>query len=268
MNRLQDRKTKLINVWTNTKDKCNNGHYGENVQNGSVVNSVKFLANDNKFNDLEIKPKFDATNVSVVNQDTLITAKTLYDQLQNDPNNSNKKQIMVLNMASWKHPGGGVENGAMAQEEELFRRSNYFLTLLNGFYPFKRTESVYSANVYVVKNEAYLDLPSPFPVSMLAMPAISKPQLDKNNKYSTKDYATTCQVIENIFKVALLMESEILVLGAIGCGAYRNPPEEVVKIFNLMLTKYDKCFKTIVFSVLSRHDNNFNVFNKNIVRLN
>ena len=39
----------------------------------------------------------------------------------------------VLNMASWRNPGGGVTGGSGAQEENLFRRSN----LLWSLYQFK-----------------------------------------------------------------------------------------------------------------------------------
>ena len=58
------------------------------------------------------------------------------------------------------------------------------------------------------------------------------------------------------------------ILGALGCGAFHNPPEEIVKIFNIYLEKYNGCFKTIVFAVLSRSDNNFDIFNANIKRFN
>lgn len=36
---------------------------------------------------------------------------------------------LVLNMASPKRPGGGFRNGSAAQEENIFRRSNYFQVL-------------------------------------------------------------------------------------------------------------------------------------------
>ena len=59
------------------------------------------------------------TEYKVVNQDCLAYAKTLYDQDYTD-------DLCVLNMASPKNPGGGVYGGAGAQEEYLFRCSDYF----------------------------------------------------------------------------------------------------------------------------------------------
>ena len=59
------------------------------------------------------------TEYKVVNQDCLAYAKYLLDKDGSD-------DLCVLNMASAKNPGGGVYGGAGAQEEYLFRCSDYF----------------------------------------------------------------------------------------------------------------------------------------------
>ena len=68
-------------------------------------------------------------------------------------------------MANPDHPGGGVEHGCIAQEESLFRRSNYHLTLKSEIYPsplypIELDELIYSPNVHI-KSETqeglYLD---------------------------------------------------------------------------------------------------------------
>ena len=59
------------------------------------------------------------TEIKVVNQDCLAYAKYLLNQ-------DNTDDLCVLNMASAKNPGGGVYGGAGAQEEYLFRCSDYF----------------------------------------------------------------------------------------------------------------------------------------------
>ena len=55
----------------------------------------------------------------VVNKDCLAFAHELHTQDSTD-------DLCVLNMASARNPGGGVYNGAGAQEEYLFRCSDYF----------------------------------------------------------------------------------------------------------------------------------------------
>lgn len=102
---------------------------------------------------------------------------------------------------------------------------------------------------------------NPFPVSMLASAAIKNPELIKG-RYIQEDYIMMKNTIENIFKVAYLHKKETLVLGALGCGAYYNPPMIVISIFNEYLKKYNGCFKNIVFAVYSRRDKNFDLFNE------
>jgi uncharacterized protein (TIGR02452 family) len=60
------------------------------------------------------------TNFSVINADCLETSHLLLKSGFNP---------CVLNLASRQNPGGGVLGGAGAQEENLFRRTNLFLSL-------------------------------------------------------------------------------------------------------------------------------------------
>ncbi|KAJ3050366.1 hypothetical protein HK097_008672, partial [Rhizophlyctis rosea] len=83
---------------------------------------------------------------------------------------------VVLNMANAEHPGGGWQWGAGAQEENMFRRSNYVMHLVtveekNGRwgtkakYPIPEFGGIYSPDVVVFRGEEkdkYPFLPSPF----------------------------------------------------------------------------------------------------------
>jgi uncharacterized protein (TIGR02452 family) len=228
--------------------------------------SELYSHSDQKFSDIDrlretaARERNYATNVQVVNEDVLVTAKNLRDNGAAD--------ILLLNLASFMHLGGGARTGAMAQEEELTRRSNYFLSEQSSmpFYPMRPMQCIYTNQVSVIKDKFYQQLSDPFPVSMLAVAAVRNPKLT-DNKLSKRDYDITCGSIENIFKVALLKGHSTLLLGALGCGAYHNPPEEIVKIYNIYLQKYNHCFQTILFAVLSTKDDNFRVFDEGIIRL-
>ena len=72
--------------------------------------------------------------------------------------------------------------------------------------------------------------------------------------------------IDNIFRCAYMYNHDVLVLGALGCGAYNNPPLQVVEMFNSCIQKYWGCFKKIVFAVYSKNkfDQNNEIFSKYI----
>ena len=58
------------------------------------------------------------------------------------------------------------------------------------------------------------------------------------------------QRIKRILDVVSREGEEVLVLGAFGCGAFRNPPEVVADIFASLIRGYD--FETVEFAVFCR----------------
>jgi uncharacterized protein (TIGR02452 family) len=242
-----------VKVAQDTINQCTTGKH----KDLKIGDSELFTGNDSKFSELKVDKKF-VTTIDVLNWDVLLIAESLF--------RAGDTNLLVLNLASPKHFGGGWLNGSLAQEEELFRRSNYFTTDIKNFYRLSKMESVYTSNVMVIKDEKYKDLEYTFPVAMLAVTGIINPVTD-NNKLNSWDYHVTFHTIDNIFRVALLKKHDVLVLGALGCGVFKNPTEEIVKIYNTCLEKYNGCFRKIVFAVLSRNDNNFDIFNKGIKRV-
>jgi len=227
----------MIKIWQDTKL-----HSLKNYQN--IPSSIKY--NLNSLKNIELIPKF-KTKVRVLNTDTIDTAKIYYDF---------KKNPLVLNMADDCFPGGAVEFGSGAQEESIFRRSNYFLTLNleSGFYPLQNTACIYSPKVTFFKDTTgnYCE---PFELSMIACPGLKKPKLENNNKLSDFDKELLVNKITTLFKVALKHNHTTLILGALGCGAWKNPPEEVAKIFDELIKKYDGVFDEIIFPIIDNSKN-------------
>lgn len=210
------------------------------------------------------RPKIDSkrkTEIIVVNDDTLNCVQDMIlDNMVSNP--------LVLNMASWRRPGGGWRSGANAQEEDLFRRSDYYLYLedknIMDLYPLGMKMSIYTPRVFVFKGGApnydIYKKKSRFSASFLAMAAISNPKLIKE-RLSLKDEQLTLSKIRHIFNVALENKHDSLVLGALGCGAYNNPPQHIAELFKKVIAEYDGVFQTIVFPVLSFKSNpNFSIF--------
>ena len=54
---------------------------------------------------------------------------------------------------------------------------------------------------------------------------------------------------------------EVLILGAFGCGAFRNPPDVVAEIFNSLIRHYN--FEIVEFAVFCRDDTrNYDIFKR------
>lgn len=176
---------------------------------------------------------------------------------------------LVLNMASEFKPGGGWRKGSRAQEESLFYRSTYCLSLESGNYnrtwnyPLGKYASVYSPDVLVMLDENQ----QPYPVSemawmdFLALPGIRKPVL-VDSHLSDSDQALLRTKIEFLFEFALSTQHDSVVLGALGCGAFANPPQDVAALFHqvIMQHQYQHKFQRLVFAILGQP--NFSVFSR------
>ena len=55
--------------------------------------------------------------------------------------------------------------------------------------------------------------------------------------------------VRRIFEVAAYEKNEVLILGAFGCGAFRNPPEMVAEVFRKVTAEYRQRFEVIEFAV-------------------
>ena len=239
---------RLIKEWNDTKNYFD--QFKKEIPQSTKYNIDNIIC--------EIKPNEDSVTIrEIVNEDSF----NLAIKYINDGYNP-----LVLNMASDWRPGGGVSNGKTAQEEELFRRSNAHQTHPQHWYPLKENEVIYSPQVVVVKDSRdkkyeYID---EITMSMIACAAVKKPKL-VNGEYNKNDYEIMYKKIESIFKIGILHNHDSLVLGALGCGAFYNPPDEVAKIFSILLDKYGKYFKKIGFAILvvkSKDNNNIDTFKK------
>lgn len=242
-----------VGIWEDTYELTTSGKF----KGAEIMESVKF-----SFSDLShIQPQYQINNpiIEVVNEDTFSSAQRLKESGYSP---------LVLNMANHLCPGGGVRKGAHAQEENLFRRSNYHKFLPHVLYPIQDDEVIYSPNVLVIKDKNYDLLSKPFEVACIACAGIHNPKIDWFGSYkmfsNNEDYLLTREKIYAIFKTACLYGHDSLVLGALGCGAFHNPPEVIAQIFNDALRDYKHCFKYICFAVYSINDPNYDIFSKYI----
>ena len=184
----------------------------------------------------------------------------------------------VLNFANAYHPGGGVTNGVMAQEECLCRSSNLYsaLTLpylLRNYYKWNSKNTgdmgtdavIWSPGVTVFKTDdavpSEMEREDWFRVDVLTCAA---PYFDKNKKHPVSQEKLRdvfYHRIRNILEVAAANDTDILVLGAFGCGAFNNPPELVAGVCKELLIDmgYYRFFRKIAFAIKRNDRENTNL---------
>ena len=200
-------------------------------------------------------------------------------------------KVAVLNMASHSSPGGGWLKGATAQEEALCYRSSLSLSLHKRYYPFKHLTGVYTPDVVVIRGDmssghALLvpetkveDLPV---VSVLSVAAIRKPDLkeiDDERGNGVKrmtflkdgDRLLTKGKMRLCLRMAAAKGHRLLVLGALGCGAFKNPPEDNVQCWREVLEEAEfggGWWMEVWFAVLDRkNEGNLQVFREGLHNL-
>ena len=195
------------------------------------------------------------------------------------------ERVAVLNMASHSNPGGGWLSGASAQEEALCYRSSLALSLHRRYYPWKQRMGLYTPDVLVIRSDvpsghkilfpdvSAADLPV---VSVLSIAGIRCPDTKKVMQTTPKgaverpiykkqeDRDLTKDKMRLCLRMAAHNGHRKLVLGALGCGAFRNPKEEVAYCWREVLEEAEfqgGWWKALVFAVFDRrNEGNFEAF--------
>lgn len=193
------------------------------------------------------------SNVSVVNDDCINVANQL----------SKLGKTCMLNMASYRKPGGGVMNGAMAQEEELARRSNLMYGLDLAMYPLGLYDFIYTKDVTFFKDRDY-NIMTLFDCDIITMAAINL-----NSSDVPKDYKRVMETkISEMLHIPKKYGCKNLVLSAFGCGVFGNDPKFVAEIYkNFLENGFASMYDNISFAILNDHNSvgsNFEIF-KNIL---
>jgi uncharacterized protein (TIGR02452 family) len=149
------------------------------------------------------------------------------------------KPVAVLNLASERYPGGGWENGTLAQEEALCYRSSLYRSLHRSYYPLPLLAAVYTPTCLLIRSSLSSGHhlltcpPANLPVtSIITVAALRRPEIDYEGRFAHKwDRETTKTKIRGTLRLAVLKGHTKIVLGALGCGAFGNPPEDVAQCF-------------------------------------
>ena len=241
-----------------------------------------FIGEGVKLSDASKTPRFEKEAEIIISKKRTFEAAQDYAKLG--------EKVAVLNFASSTNPGGGVVNGAGAQEECLCRISTLYFTLdtdenWKRFYnshrkartPLHNDDILYTKNITVFKNDTTSPKLLPenewYNVDVITCAA---PNLRENpsNRYNSGDgnqrlilnneelYSLHEKRDSRIFDAAASQNVDVLVLGAFGCGAFMNDPKVVAKVMLNLAKKYAHSFKTIEFAVYCPpyDDSNYRAF--------
>lgn len=205
------------------------------------------------------------TEVVVENKDCVVAAMELIDKGYNPA---------MLNLADLHIPGGLVEYGSGAQEENLCRRSN----LVQSLYQFSETRirqypdmglevnenqypmderygGVYSGIVTFFRSDekkGSMLLDKPYNIPVISVAALRGPRIDKDGMMAQAEANITLDKIMTIFRIGIDQGHDSLVLSALGCGAFANPPAHIAKLFHQVIEEpeFKGAFKLIDFAIL------------------
>ena len=269
---LNNQREKLKAIFNDTLDFIKSNELLSSLTESSVNNTHIYLThpcNDNP----SVEGEFYFTNVFITKSKTIEAALRLHKE------NPDSK-IAILNFASATNPGGGVLKGSSAQEESICRLTNLYHCLNKGecyrdFYiphrsakdPLHNDDIIYSPDIVICKSDdgqfrrfndnefVKIDV-----ITCAAPNLRENPQNDFNQegtnsavKISDEDlYKLHLKRARAILNIAVANDVEILVLGAFGCGAFRNNPKIVAKAYKDALKGYWNRFKEIEFAIYCR----------------
>ena len=207
-----------------------------------------------------------------------VTQERTFESARNLMNEYPGSKIGVLNFASARNVGGGVVRGASAQEECLCRCSTLY-PCLNTEYLFEHyyqmhrnlkeltyTDAcIYTPDITIIKSDTAYPESIPenewYSVDVLTSPAPNASALKISDIELMKIHKRRSS---HIISIAIAHNIDVLVLGAFGCGAFRNNPETVAEAYKEILPKFMSHFKEIRFAVYCppKNTKNYDTFRR------
>lgn len=266
-------------IFENTLKLCNKI---EKLKNAiTIAKMQQYVVKDEKEVDIDSKPYYDVKANIVVSNERSFEAAKKYE----------KQRVCVLNFASSLNPGGGVAKGSNAQEESLCRCSTlypdlYTNEIINQFYSIHRKairynkmnylyndDCIFTPNVVVfktdekwprlMKQENWYDVD----VITCAAPNLRKgyKRYMENGEVIISDEELKRIITKRVKKILSIAKKEredVVILGAFGCGAFKNPPTIVAEAMKEAIKEFEYDFKTIEFAVYCPENNtrNYDVF--------
>jgi len=205
------------------------------------------------------------TRIEVTNESSLSAARRLVAEGLGD--------VLCLNFASARNPGGGFLGGAEAQEENLAKSSGLYACLIEKMEMYEKNRAydfcayhddmIYSPQVPVFRDDDYHYLDAAVPVTFVTAPAVNRGAVAKNDPDRLDELKVIMpRRIELLLALAHHHGHRALVLGAWGCGVFGNHPAQMAGWFRDALAgPFRNVFERVHFAVLDRrNDGTYDAF--------
>lgn len=176
------------------------------------------------------------------------------------------QEVVCLNFASAKNPGGGFLGGSQAQEESIARSTGLYNCQMKAwdYYEINRnTKSciytdhmIYSPYVPILKNEAGTNLADLTLTSIITAPAVNFGVVKRREPNRIPEVEVIMKRrIAKVLAIALAHGHQAIVLGAWGCGVFQNDPQDIAPWFKEVIdTQFKDAFEKIVFAVYAKNE--------------
>jgi len=201
-------------------------------------------------------PRYAQVPTFVYNQTTLAVAEARVAQ---------GYRVAILNFASATTPGGGWLKGSQAQEESLARSSALVYTFRDdALYadsshwrnPFYNDTVIVSPGVPFFRHHNGQFIDTPWQADVITSAAVHAKAVRKYLPERAGEIAPTMrQRTQKVFQVATTLDADILILGAWGCGAFGNYPDQIAQImYDTMQVVDMRRFVAVDFAVVDLYD--------------
>lgn len=238
----------LIEIVNDTIELC------ENEYKWMIDGATNIFYDDRHFNVFDPIKKYSVANIKLIKKTTV---EAIIE-------NSDKVYV-VLNFASAKNAGGGVLKGAVAQEEALARVSSLYpiIKKCTEFYgeasaPYYTDKIIYSKPIYTIKDDNGEDIePIECEVITCAAPnyCFGDFNIEQHKKVISRRFT-------KVLMSAIANNQRNLILGAWGCGIFKNPADINAQVFRAVLDHYSSFFDEIIFAIPD--DKNYQIFKQNL----
>lgn len=240
----KNKKTKQVLVTQNISA-CKLGPY----QQCAMAKALKttFVAN---FIPGEVQ---DICDVLVVNQHAIDVANEFCEKGLGAPYRDGWMNPVLMCVVDRHLFTGSNFNQSEGIIDDLYNiRTNYNMIVTQGNpFPLKDKECVYNRYVSVIRDNFFQPLPLhlTYRFGVITVSAEHKPPLLDENRMGSANFINMLSTIETLFQTAIYYGHNILCLTPIGQTSDEIPQEDIVKIYNSLIFKYQHRFKYIIICI-------------------